>query len=55
LLISATEPEEHSPPAEGLQRVPVIGNDEAVQIKIEPVLHGGTVYLGDEPARLCQR
>src|SRR5208282_2923348 len=33
----------------------VIGNDEAVQIKIEAVLHGGAVYLGDKPARLCQR
>ena len=28
----------------------VIGDDEAVQIKIEPVLNRGTVYLGDEPA-----
>jgi len=38
----------HDPPA-------VIGNDKAVQINIEAVLHGGAVYLGDEPARLCQR
>ena len=29
----------------------VVGHDEAVQIKIEAVLHGGTVDLGDETAR----
>ena len=30
--------------------VAVIGDDEAVQIEIEAVLHGGAVHLGDEPA-----
>ena len=35
--------------------VPVIGDDEAVEIEVEPVLDGGTVDLGDEPARLGER
>lgn len=38
----------HDPPA-------VVGDDEGVQIKIETVLHGGAVHLGDEPAGLYQR
>src|SRR5262245_44422660 len=29
----------------------VIGHDKAVQVQVEPVLHRGTVDLGDEPAR----
>ena len=33
----------------------VVGHDEAVQVKIEAVLHGGAVHLGDEPARACER
>jgi len=33
----------------------VIGQDEAVQIKIEAVLHRGAVDLGYQPASLCQR
>ena len=33
----------------------VVGDDEAVQIELEPVLHRGAVDLGDEPARLRQR
>ena len=33
----------------------VVGDDEAVEVKVEPVLNGGAVYLGDEPARLRQR
>ena len=33
----------------------VIGDDEAVQIEIEAVLHRGAVDLGDEPARRGQR
>ena len=32
---------------------PVVGDDEAVQIKIEAILHRGAVHLGDEPARLA--
>ena len=35
--------------------VAVVGDDEAVQVEIEAVLHGGAVDLGDEPARLRQR
>ena len=35
--------------------VPVVGDDEAVQIEIETVLHGGAVDLGDQPARLGER
>ncbi len=30
----------------------VVGEDEAVQIEIEPVLHRGAVDLRNEPARL---
>ena len=33
----------------------VVGDDEAVQIEIEAVLHRGAVDLGDQPARLRQR
>jgi hypothetical protein len=33
----------------------VVGDDEAVQIKIESVLHRSAVDLGDEPAGLCKR
>ena len=33
----------------------VVGDDEAVQIEIEAVLHRGAVDLGDEPARLGER
>src|SRR3954465_11062596 len=33
----------------------VIGDNEAVEIKIETVLNGGAVHLGDEPARLRKR
>ena len=33
----------------------VVGDDEAVQIEIEAVLHGGAVDLGDQPARLRER
>ena len=33
----------------------VVGDDEAVQIEIESVLHGGAVDLGDEPAGARQR
>ena len=32
----------------------VIGEDEAVEIEVEAVLHRGAVDLGDEPARLGQ-
>src|SRR5512144_3356421 len=35
--------------------MPVIGDNEAVEIEVEPVLDGGTVDLGDEPARLGER
>ena len=35
--------------------VAVVGDDEAVQVEIEAVLHGGAVDLGDQPARLRQR
>ena len=35
--------------------VPVVGDDEAVQIEIEAVLHRGAVDLGDQPARLGER
>jgi hypothetical protein len=31
--------------------VTVIGHDKAVQVEVEPVLHRGTVDLGDQPAR----
>ena len=34
---------------------PVVGDDEAVQIEVEAVLHGGAVDLGDEPARGRER
>ena len=30
----------------------VIRHDEAVQIEVEPILHGGAIDLGNEPARL---
>ena len=33
----------------------VVGDDEAVQIEIEAVLHRGAVDLGDEAARLGER
>src|ERR1700730_15141154 len=33
----------------------IIGHDESVQIEIKAILYGGAVYLGDEPARLCER
>ena len=33
----------------------VVRDDEAMQIKVEAVLHGGAVHLGDEPAGLRQR
>ena len=35
--------------------VAVVGDDEAVQVELEPVLHRGAVDLGDEPARRRQR
>ena len=35
--------------------VSVIGDDEAVQIEVEPVLHRRAVDLGDKPARLGER
>ena len=34
---------------------PVVGDDEAVQIEVEAVLHGGAVDLGDQPARPRER
>ena len=33
----------------------VVGDDEAVQIEVEAVLHRRAVDLGDQPARLGQR
>ena len=33
----------------------VVGDDEAVQVEVEAVLHRGAVDLGDEPARLGER
>ena len=33
----------------------VVGDDEAVQVKVEAVLHGRAVHLGDEAARLRER
>jgi hypothetical protein len=30
--------------------VSIVGDDEAVHVKIEPVLDGGAVDLGDKPA-----
>jgi hypothetical protein len=33
----------------------VVRDDEAVEIKVESVLHGRTVDLRDQPARPCQR
>ena len=33
----------------------IVGDDEAVQIEIKPVLHGGAVDLGDQPAGFGQR
>ena len=35
--------------------VPIIGDDKAVQIEVEPVLHRGTVDLRNEPARRGKR
>ncbi len=35
--------------------LPVVGDDEAVQVKVEAVLHRRAVDLGDEPARLRER
>jgi hypothetical protein len=29
----------------------IVGYDEAVQVQVEPILHGGTVDFGNEPAR----
>ena len=34
---------------------PVVGDDEAMQIEIEAVLHRGAIDLGDQPARLGER
>jgi hypothetical protein len=34
---------------------PVIGNDEPVQVEVEPVLDSSAVDLGDEPARPGER
>ena len=34
---------------------PVVGDDEAVQVEVEAVLHGGAVDLGDEAARGRER
>ena len=33
----------------------VVGDDEAVQVEVEAVLHGGAVDLGDQPAGLRER
>src|SRR5262249_57040559 len=33
----------------------VVGDDEAVQVEVEAVLHGGAVDLGDEAARAGER
>ena len=33
----------------------VVGDDEAMQIKLEPVLHSGTVDLGYQPAGFGER
>ena len=33
----------------------VVGDDEAVQVEVEAVLHRGAVDLGDQAARLGQR
>ena len=35
--------------------VAVVGDDEAVQVEVEAVLHRRAVDLGDQPARLRQR
>ena len=35
--------------------VAVVGDDEAVQVEVEAVLHRGAVDLGDEPAGLRER
>ena len=35
--------------------VAVVGDDEAMQIKLEPVLHSGTVDLGYQPAGFGER
>ena len=35
--------------------VSVIGDDEAMEIKVEPILDRRAVDLGDEPARLGER
>jgi hypothetical protein len=32
----------------------VVGDDETVEIEIEPVLHGGAIDFGDQPAGLCK-
>jgi hypothetical protein len=29
---------------------PIVGYDETMQVQVEPVLHGGTIDLRDEPA-----
>ena len=34
---------------------PLVGDDEAVEVEIEAVLHRGAVDLGDQPARLGER
>ena len=49
LLLIAVHPLLHHDPS------PLVGDDEAVQVKIEAILNGGAVDLGDEPARLRQR
>ena len=35
--------------------LPVVGDEEAVQVEVEAVLHGGAVDLGDQPADARQR
>ena len=35
--------------------VAVVGDDEAVQVELEAVLHGGAVDLGDQAARRGER
>ena len=32
----------------------IIGDNETMQVKIESILHGGTIYLGHQAARLGQ-
>jgi hypothetical protein len=35
--------------------MPVVGDDEAVEIEVEAVLDGGAVDLGDQPAGAAER